>query len=52
MMETPRVSVGAGVAFVFRDLIRLELNYVLPLRYVAGDSCAPGLQFGAGISFL
>ncbi|KAH7731496.1 GOP-3 protein [Aphelenchoides avenae] len=52
MMETPRVSVGAGVAFVFRDLIRLELNYVLPLRFVAGDSCAPGFQFGAGISFL
>jgi outer membrane protein insertion porin family len=52
LVETPRTSVGIGVTFVFRDLVRLELNYVLPIRYVAGDACAPGLQFGAGINFL
>lgn len=52
MLDAPRVSAGVGLAFVFRNLIRLELNYALPLRYVPGDSCCPGFQFGAGINFL
>ncbi|KAK0418194.1 hypothetical protein QR680_013425 [Steinernema hermaphroditum] len=52
MMEAPRVSAGLGLAFLFRDFIRLELNYVLPLRYVPGDAISPGFQMGVGMNFL
>ncbi|TKR67748.1 hypothetical protein L596_023848 [Steinernema carpocapsae] len=52
MVEAPRVSAGLGLTFIFRDMIRLELNYVLPLRYVPGDAIAPGFQFGVGMNFL
>ncbi|VDM36905.1 unnamed protein product [Toxocara canis] len=52
MNDAPRVSAGIGLAFVFRNMVRLELNYVMPLRYVPGDFCSPGLYFGAGINFL
>uniref|UniRef100_F1L426 SAM50-like protein gop-3 n=1 Tax=Ascaris suum TaxID=6253 RepID=F1L426_ASCSU len=52
MSDAPRVSAGIGLALVFRNLIRLELNYVVPLRYAPGDFCSPGLYFGAGVNFL
>uniref|UniRef100_A0A1I7YAA7 Bac_surface_Ag domain-containing protein n=1 Tax=Steinernema glaseri TaxID=37863 RepID=A0A1I7YAA7_9BILA len=52
MMEVPRVSAGVGFAFLFKNFIRLELNYVLPLRYVPGDSISPGFQMGVGMNFL
>jgi outer membrane protein insertion porin family len=52
IIETPRVSAGLGVAVVFKNLVRFELNYVMPLRYTSNDSIAPGIQFGAGLNFL
>lgn len=52
LMESPRVSTGMGIAVNFKDIIRLELNYIIPLRFAAGDACAAGLQFGAGLNFL
>ena len=52
IIETPRVSAGLGIAVVFKNLVRFELNYVVPLRYTPGDSIAPGIQFGAGLNFL
>lgn len=52
VLETPRVSTGIGLAFIFKNLIRFELNYVLPIRYVPGDQLVTGIQFGAGLNFL
>nr|CAD2193937.1 unnamed protein product [Meloidogyne enterolobii] len=47
-----RISAGIGLAINFFNTARLELNYVLPLRYFPGDNCSSGLQFAAGIYFL
>ena len=52
LVSERRVSAGIGVTFVFRDMVRLELNYVWPLRSHTSDSCNFGFQFGAGINFL
>uniref|UniRef100_A0A915EEN3 Bacterial surface antigen (D15) domain-containing protein n=1 Tax=Ditylenchus dipsaci TaxID=166011 RepID=A0A915EEN3_9BILA len=37
MAENPRISAGIGLTFVYMNALRLELNYVHPLRYVPGD---------------
>lgn len=50
--NSPRISTGVGLAFVFKNLIRLEVNYTLPLRYLSGDFCKSGLQFGIGMNYL
>jgi len=51
--ETPRVSAGIGLTFVYMNLLRFEINYVHPLRYVPGDSFATSrFQAGIGINFL
>ncbi|KAI3413560.1 hypothetical protein GPALN_011050 [Globodera pallida] len=47
-----RVSAGLGLLLNFMDMARLELNYVVPLRQLPGDSCSSGIQFGAGIDFM
>ena len=47
-----RVSAGVGFAINFFNTARLELNYVLPLRYFPGDNCSLGFQFAAGINFI
>ena len=52
LIDERRVSAGVGLTFVFRNVVRLEINYVLPLRYRPADSCTPGFQFGAGINFM
>uniref|UniRef100_A0AC35UD20 Bac_surface_Ag domain-containing protein n=1 Tax=Rhabditophanes sp. KR3021 TaxID=114890 RepID=A0AC35UD20_9BILA len=52
LLDVPRVSTGIGIAFLFRNAVRLEFNYVLPIRYVPGDAFKTGFQFGAGINFL
>uniref|UniRef100_A0A1I7X3Q2 Inosine triphosphate pyrophosphatase n=1 Tax=Heterorhabditis bacteriophora TaxID=37862 RepID=A0A1I7X3Q2_HETBA len=36
--DAQRVSVGLGIAFIFRNIFRMELNYVMPLKYCPGDS--------------
>uniref|UniRef100_A0A8R1HGB6 Omp85 domain-containing protein n=2 Tax=Caenorhabditis japonica TaxID=281687 RepID=A0A8R1HGB6_CAEJA len=52
LQETQRVSAGVGLAFVFKSIFRLELNYTYPLKYVLGDSLLPGFHIGAGVNFL
>uniref|UniRef100_A0A7E4VIZ1 Omp85 domain-containing protein n=1 Tax=Panagrellus redivivus TaxID=6233 RepID=A0A7E4VIZ1_PANRE len=52
VLETPRVSAGVGVSFIFKNLIRFELNYVVPIRSAASDATVSGVQFGAGLNFL
>ncbi|GMT19134.1 hypothetical protein PFISCL1PPCAC_10431, partial [Pristionchus fissidentatus] len=52
LVESQRVSVGAGVTFVFKNILRLELNYVHALKKTASDSFSRGLHFGAGINFM
>lgn len=47
-----RVSAGLGLTFLIKNFVRIELNYVIPLRYVSGDQCGPSFQMGAGLNFL
>ncbi|VDN55114.1 unnamed protein product [Dracunculus medinensis] len=47
-----RISGGIGLVLILGNIIRVEMNYVVPLKHSAGDSYTPGLQFGAGINFL
>ncbi|KAK6012813.1 hypothetical protein OSTOST_22011 [Ostertagia ostertagi] len=41
-----------GVAFIFRNIFRLEINYVAPIKHCEGDSHSTGLHIGCGINFL
>ncbi|CAI2348681.1 unnamed protein product [Caenorhabditis sp. 36 PRJEB53466] len=52
LQDTQRVSAGFGLAFVFKSIFRLELNYTYPLKYVLGDSLLPGFHIGAGVNFM
>ncbi|CAL2037597.1 unnamed protein product [Caenorhabditis brenneri] len=52
LQDSQRVSAGVGLAFVFKSIFRLELNYTFPLKYVMGDSLIPGFHIGAGVNFL
>lgn len=46
--NSPRISTGAGLAFIFKNLIRFELNYTIPLCYLSNDFYKFGFQFGIG----
>uniref|UniRef100_A0A183GG69 Bac_surface_Ag domain-containing protein n=1 Tax=Heligmosomoides polygyrus TaxID=6339 RepID=A0A183GG69_HELPZ len=52
LQDTQRVSIGFGVAFIFRNIFRLEINYVAPIKYCEGDSKSTGLHIGCGVNFL
>ncbi|KAI1729299.1 surface antigen domain-containing protein [Ditylenchus destructor] len=53
MSENPRVSAGLGLTFILMKHLRVELNYVHPLRYVPGDAFASTrIQFGMGFNFM
>uniref|UniRef100_A0A1I7TWP2 Bac_surface_Ag domain-containing protein n=1 Tax=Caenorhabditis tropicalis TaxID=1561998 RepID=A0A1I7TWP2_9PELO len=52
LQDSQRVSAGLGLAFVFKSIFRLELNYTFPLKYVIGDCLLPGFHIGAGVNFL
>uniref|UniRef100_A0A0N4Z6J7 Bac_surface_Ag domain-containing protein n=1 Tax=Parastrongyloides trichosuri TaxID=131310 RepID=A0A0N4Z6J7_PARTI len=52
MLDAPRVSTGLGLTFIFMNSVRLEMNYVIPIRYVPGDATNVGFQFGAGFNFM
>ncbi|KAJ3030481.1 UNVERIFIED_CONTAM: hypothetical protein HDU68_008897 [Siphonaria sp. JEL0065] len=43
-------SVGLGLAVRF-SILRLEINYCLPISVTSTDSVKPGLQFGVGLHF-
>ncbi|KAJ3178147.1 hypothetical protein HDU87_003699 [Geranomyces variabilis] len=51
LSSPPSVSAGVGLAVRF-SILRLELNYCLPLVARAGDRMAGGLQFGVGVSYM
>lgn len=47
-----RTSVGAGLVVAAGPVLRIELNYALPLRWdPVNDSPDPGFQFGFGIHY-
>ncbi|VDK88744.1 unnamed protein product [Onchocerca ochengi] len=52
MSDAFRVSTGLGLTFLIKNFVRIELNYVIPLRHMSGDHCAPSFQMGAGLNFL
>nr|CDJ94936.1 Bacterial surface antigen (D15) domain containing protein [Haemonchus contortus] len=52
LQEMQRVSIGLGVAFIFRNIFRLEINYVAPIKHCEGDSHSTGVHIGCGINFL
>ncbi|KAI9339317.1 surface antigen-domain-containing protein [Obelidium mucronatum] len=43
-------AVGLGLAVRF-SILRLEINYCLPISVTSTDSVKPGLQFGVGLHF-
>ncbi|KAI8591407.1 surface antigen-domain-containing protein [Geranomyces variabilis] len=51
LSSSPSVSAGLGLAVRF-SILRLELNYCLPLVARLGDRMAGGLQFGVGVSYM
>lgn len=50
LLENVRASYGAGLVYNFMRSARLELNFCIPFKVVAGDNFTEGLQFGLGIS--
>ncbi|CAJ0937090.1 unnamed protein product, partial [Mesorhabditis belari] len=52
MLEAQRSTAGIGLTFVFKNIFRLELNYVHPIQTVPGDSFTRGLHIGAGVNFI
>ncbi|KAJ3079407.1 sorting and assembly machinery component 50 [Quaeritorhiza haematococci] len=52
LFATPSVSVGAGLAVRFANILRLELNYCIPVSVVNTDRVKPGFQFGVGLTFM
>ncbi|KIH58194.1 hypothetical protein ANCDUO_11602 [Ancylostoma duodenale] len=52
LQDGQRVSVGLGVAFIFRNIFRLEVNYVAPIKHCVGDSQSTGVHIGCGVNFL
>ncbi|CAI4232118.1 unnamed protein product [Auanema sp. JU1783] len=52
LQESQRVSAGLGLTFIFKNIFRLEMNYVHPLKFVPGDSFQRGFHIGAGVNFM
>jgi hypothetical protein len=52
LLEKQRVSAGFGLVLNFFNSARLELNWVIPLRYFPNDNYSPGIQIAAGINFM
>ncbi|KAI8825718.1 surface antigen-domain-containing protein [Fimicolochytrium jonesii] len=51
VFATPSVSAGLGLAVRF-SILRLELNYCLPVTATRSDVLKPGFQFGIGVAYL
>jgi len=51
LIQTPSVSTGFGLAVKF-NILRVELNYCLPIAVTKTDDVKKGLQFGVGLSFM
>ena len=50
LLHNSRVSCGAGIAYKFMNMARIEVNFCFPLRYQPTDFICKGLQFGIGVS--
>jgi len=51
LIQTPSISTGFGLAVKF-SILRVELNYCLPIAVTKTDDFKKGLQFGVGLSFM
>ncbi|KAJ3294022.1 hypothetical protein HK104_004013 [Borealophlyctis nickersoniae] len=51
LIRSPSVSTGLGLAVRF-SILRLELNWCLPLIASQSDAVKPGLQFGIGLNYM
>ncbi|KAI9199824.1 surface antigen-domain-containing protein [Polychytrium aggregatum] len=51
LFRYPSVSVGMGLAVRF-SILRLEINWCLPVAATTTDNMKPGLQFGVGINYI
>ncbi|KAI9092890.1 surface antigen-domain-containing protein [Phlyctochytrium arcticum] len=51
LVATPSISTGVGLAVRF-SILRLELNYCLPLTATTSDSFKRGFQFGIGVTYM
>ncbi|KAJ3253929.1 hypothetical protein HDU77_004319 [Chytriomyces hyalinus] len=50
LLSSFSTAVGLGLAVRF-SILRLEINYCLPVSVTRTDSVKPGLQFGVGLHF-
>ncbi|TPX44362.1 hypothetical protein SeMB42_g04372 [Synchytrium endobioticum] len=50
-MDAPSISTGMGLIVKF-SMVRLEINYCLPLTMTTSDSFKKGWHWGVGLSFL
>jgi len=51
LIRTPSISTGFGLAIKF-SILRVELNYCLPVAITKTDDVKKGLQFGVGLNFM
>jgi len=51
LIQTPSISTGFGLAVKF-NILRVELNYCLPISVTKSDDLKKGLQFGVGLNFM
>jgi len=51
LIQTPSISTGFGLAVKF-SVLRVELNYCLPIAITKTDDVKKGLQFGVGLNFM
>lgn len=49
---SPRTVLGAGLVFRLAGILRIEVNYCLPIQSQSGDSLNPGFSFGFGLYYL
>ena len=52
VFEKCRVSVGSGVIVKVGSVMKMEVNYAVPVRFQPGDAVNHGLQFGIGVNFM
>ncbi|CAH8659280.1 unnamed protein product [Dicrocoelium dendriticum] len=52
LWSKPRTVLGAGLVFRLAGLLRIEVNYCIPIQSQPGDSTSPGFSFGLGMYYL
>ena len=51
LRDSSSICIGAGLALKF-SIIRLEINYCLPVRVISSDRVKSGWQWGVGMEFM